>query len=141
MSTDEPSPGGGTRACSGYSRRLRCSLLAAEVRLERGRVCARLRGELDIYSADELGAALHAAQRESRDAGVLFLLEELDFADSSGLGVLVGTLKRARAAGGAVALVRVPDSLRKTLRITGLAAHLPAFPNCAEGWAFLESRP
>ncbi len=134
----EPSPGG-TRARPGYSRRFLSSLLSAEIWLERGLVAARLRGELDIYSAADLGVALGEAQREAARGSVLFLLDELRFADSSGLGVLVGTLKRARAAGGGVALVAVPEFLLKTLRVTGLATHLPSFATVEEGWDRLET--
>jgi len=138
MPTDVPPRAGPRRARPGYSRRLHSGPLSAEVWLERGRVAARVRGDLDIFSAGELAAALTAAQREAPDPGVLFLLDELGFADSSGLGVLVGAFKRARAAGGRVALVGVPDFLRKTLRIAGLAAHLPSFPTYEEAWAWIE---
>ncbi len=138
MSTLEPARGG-RRARPGYRRELRSSLLSGEIWLERGRVAARLRGELDIYCAADLGSALEAAQREAPEPGVLLLLGELGFADSSGLGLLVGTLKRARAGGGAVALVAAPEFLRKTLRVTGLAAHLPFFDTFDEGWAWLDT--
>ncbi|MBR7837269.1 STAS domain-containing protein [Actinospica durhamensis] len=134
----EPSPGG-ARARPGYSRRFPSSLLSAEIWLERGLVAARLGGELDIYSAADLGAALGEAQREADRGSVLFLLEALTFADSSALGVFVGALKRARAAGGGVALVGVPEFLLKTLRVTGLATHLPAFATVEEGWDRLET--
>lgn len=141
MSTDVPPRPGPRRARPGYSRRLRCGLLSADLWLERGRVAARVGGDLDVFSAGDLGAALTVAQREVPDAGVLFLLHELGFSDSSGLGVFVGAFKRARAAGGAVALVAVPDYLVKTLRITGLAAYLPAFPTFEEAWDWMERRP
>lgn len=140
MSSDEPPPGS-RRARPGYSHRLRCGLLSAEIWHERGRVAAALRGELDVYSAGEVRLALDTAQRQALEADVLFLVEGLGFTDSSGLGVFVGALKRARAAGGAVALVTAPDFLVKTLRITGLSAHLPAFPTFEEGWDWLDRRP
>lgn len=141
MSTDDPPWTGPRRARPGYSRRLRSGLLSAEVWMERGRVAARLRGDLDVLSAGEVAAAVTAAQRQTRDAGVLFLLDGLGFSDSSGLGVFVGAFKRARAAGGSVALVTVPDYLVKTLRITGLTAYLPAFPTFEEAWEWLERPP
>lgn len=141
MSSDDPPRPGPRRARPGYSHRVRCGLLSAELWLERGRVAARVGGDLDVFSAGDLGAALTLAQREAPDAAVLFLLHELGFSDSSGLGVFVGAFKRARAAGGAVALVAVPDYLVKTLRITGLAAYLPSFPTFEEAWDWMERRP
>jgi len=47
-------------------------------------------------------------------------LEAVDFMDSSGLGVLVGGLKRVRARDGAVHIVCTKEKILKIFRITGL---------------------
>jgi anti-sigma B factor antagonist len=47
-------------------------------------------------------------------------LGQVEFLDSTGLGVLVGTLKRLRTVGGTFALVCSRDSVLKIFRITGL---------------------
>ena len=47
-------------------------------------------------------------------------LQGVDFLDSSGLGVLVGGLKRARQAGGSLQLVCTQHPVLKVLRVTGL---------------------
>lgn len=137
MEQIEPVPGGRREALA-RGQRARHGLLEIEARLDGGRAVVRLAGELDIFSARELGSALGLVQRCAPDPGVLLLLGGLGFCDSSGLGVLVGTFKRAKAAGGAVALVAVPEFLVKMLRITGLAGLLPYFPTFEEGWAWLD---
>ena len=48
-------------------------------------------------------------------------LEDVGFLDSSGLGVLVGGLKRLRARDGSLQLICSQDRLLKAFRITGLA--------------------
>jgi anti-sigma B factor antagonist len=126
--------------CEGAApgQRPRRGLLDCEARLDRGRLVVRLAGELDIFSAGRLARAFGLAQRRAPDPCVLLLLGGLTFSDSSGLGVLVGTFKRAKARGGAVALVAVPEFLVKVLRITGLAGLMPCFPTPEEGWAWLD---
>ena len=47
-------------------------------------------------------------------------LEEVEFIDSTGLGVLVGALKRMRARGGSLSLVCHQEGLLRVFTITGL---------------------
>jgi anti-sigma B factor antagonist len=69
---------------------------------------------------------------------LVLVLTGLAFADSSGLGVLVGAYKRAKVRGGAVALVESPEHLQRVLRITGLDTLLPAFDTLEAAWAHLD---
>ena len=48
-------------------------------------------------------------------------MEDVEFLDSTGLGVLVGGLKKVRAHDGSMELVCTQDRLLKIFRITGLA--------------------
>ena len=48
-------------------------------------------------------------------------MEKVDFLDSTGLGVLVGGLKKVRAHDGSMRLICNQERLLKIFRITGLA--------------------
>ena len=48
-------------------------------------------------------------------------MESVEFLDSTGLGVLVGGLKKVRAHDGSLELICTQDRLLKIFRITGLA--------------------
>ena len=86
-----------------------------------GADCAvlRIRGEVDVYSAPQL-----------RERVILLLsggirhviadLREVDFLDSNGLGVLVGSLKRLREQDGSLKLVTREGKIPHLFRITGL---------------------
>jgi anti-sigma B factor antagonist len=77
-----------------------------------------VRGEVDAYSAPQLREALR--EMDGREARLLVDLNGVDFMDSSGLGVLIGALKRAREQRGELALVCTGQSLLRLLAITGL---------------------
>lgn len=88
---------------------------------ERPRVTVR--GEVDVYTSPELKQAFESVlQGDAGAQTVVIDLSRLDFIDSTGLGVLVGALKRARASGGDVVLTTPPTSIMKVFEITGLTS-------------------
>jgi anti-sigma B factor antagonist len=94
-----------------------------------------LEGEVDVYTAPGLKTQLV----ELIDDGCISIildLEKVAFIDSSGLGVLVGVLRRAREKGGAVRIICTRDSVLKIFRITGLDKVFPIFPDAAEALEF-----
>jgi anti-sigma B factor antagonist len=76
-------------------------------------------GEVDLYTAPRLREQLDEAI-ESGSQRLIVDLSELDFIDSTGLGVLVGALKRARQGGGELTLRSPTRSTYKILEIAGL---------------------
>ena len=57
------------------------------------------------------------------DAGTTRIVLDLaatEFVDSSGLGAVIGGLKRARVAGGDLRIAAVPEAVRTVLRLTNL---------------------
>lgn len=78
-------------------------------------------GEIDVATSPELRRELH--QLADRDASTIVLdLREVTFIDSSGLGVLVGVLKRLREKNRPEVLVLegLQDPVRRVFDITGL---------------------
>src|SRR3954466_12402929 len=79
-----------------------------------------VQGEIDIYTAPRLRELL--IDLVSKGSYQLVVnLEKVGFLDSTGLGVLVGGLRRVRAHDGSLDLVCTQDRLLKIFRITGLA--------------------
>lgn len=76
-------------------------------------------GEVDIYTSPALKSALAAAAADGCST-LIVDLNGVGFIDSSGLGVLVGALRRAREAGGDLRVVSVQEGIARILRITGL---------------------
>jgi anti-sigma B factor antagonist len=77
-------------------------------------------GEIDVYTAPRLRDRITELVGDGAYQLVVDL-EGVDFLDSTGLGVLVGGLKKVRAHGGSLQLVCTQERLLKIFRITGLA--------------------
>ena len=84
-------------------------------------------GEVDVYTAPRLRERL-VELVDSGARNVVVDLGRVDFLDSTGLGVLVGALKRLRAVGGTFGLVCAKEPLLKIFRITALDQVFPLHP-------------
>jgi anti-sigma B factor antagonist len=82
-------------------------------------------GELDLYTAPRLRDAVIEAI-DGGTTNVVLDIADVGFIDSTGLGALVGCLKRAREHSGSLVIV-APDTspLHKLLTLTGLDDALP----------------
>jgi anti-sigma B factor antagonist len=76
-------------------------------------------GEIDVYTAPQLRERLIELV-EGGGRHIVVDMEQVEFLDSTGLGVLVGGLKRARAQDGSLGLVCAQERILKIFRITGL---------------------
>jgi anti-sigma B factor antagonist len=83
-----------------------------------------VKGEIDVYTAPKLREKLIELVSEG-SYDVVVNLEGVDFLDSTGLGVLVGALKRVKAHDGSLALVCTQDKILKIFKITGLTKVFP----------------
>ena len=76
-------------------------------------------GEIDVYSAptlrDQLNGLVAAGPHH-----LIVDMQGVEFLDSTGLGVLVGGLKRVRTQEGTLRLVCSQERVLKVFRITGL---------------------
>jgi anti-sigma B factor antagonist len=78
-----------------------------------------LRGEIDVYTAPRLRQAIIDLV-EGGATRIVVDMEKVDFLDSTGLGVLVGGLKRVRVKDGSLSIVTTQDKILKIFDITGL---------------------
>ncbi len=100
--------------------------LKIEVEEKDGVMLLKLDGEVDVYTAPKLKSRLVDLVDQGKFK-IVVDLEQVDFMDSSGLGVLVGGLKRVRSHDGAIALICTQENILKIFRITGLVKVFPIF--------------
>lgn len=85
-----------------------------------------LEGEVDVYTAPRLKSRLVDLVDQGKYQ-IVVDLEQVDFMDSSGLGVLVGGLKRVRTRDGAIHIICTKEKILKIFRITGLTKVFPIY--------------
>jgi anti-sigma B factor antagonist len=84
-----------------------------------GRTVIEVSGEIDVYTAPRLREALISLV-DTGNHHLIVDMEGVEFLDSTGLGVLVGGLKRVRAHDGGIDLVCTQGRILRIFRITGL---------------------
>jgi anti-sigma B factor antagonist len=93
--------------------------LIKNIRQKDGVTVIEMASRFDATTAPQVKAQL----RDLVAAGqcrIVVNLKALEFIDSSGLGVLVGTLRRCVAVGGEMCLAEVPEFARSVLELTRL---------------------
>lgn len=78
-----------------------------------------LEGELDVSTADKLKEHLHAlVKKEIVDMKIN--LTNLDYIDSTGLGVMIGVLKELKISDKEIYIIDPKSNVKKIFTITGL---------------------
>ncbi|MFG2385086.1 STAS domain-containing protein [Streptomyces avermitilis] len=96
-----------------------------------GLAIAAVLGDVDTRTADTLRR--EASGILERGCPHLVLdLSQVGFCDSAGLSALIGLWHAAKAVGGVLGLVNVPDRLMRMLALTGVDAVLPVHATAAE---------
>ena len=107
------------------------------VRRERGVVIAAVTGDVDISTV----ATLRECLLELADGGGTLIvdLNRVAFIDSSGLGALVGTARRAAEHGGSLLAVCAQPQPRRLLWTTGVDKRIPLSATVAGALMFQEA--
>ncbi|MBC7247425.1 MAG: STAS domain-containing protein [Actinobacteria bacterium] len=85
-----------------------------------------LSGEVDVYSAPKLRNVIRDLVDEGKYR-VVVDLEKVAFMDSTGLGVLVGGLKRVKHHQGELGIICNQERILRIFRITGLTKVFPIY--------------
>lgn len=93
-------------------------------------------GTVDVYTAPCLKAKVQEQLREERVHLVIDLCH-VDYLDSTGLGVILGAMKRARAQNGNLVLVASNPKIRRIFEITGLNKIVSVFERLDEAVRFV----
>ena len=78
-----------------------------------------LKGELDVSTADKLKEYLHNLADE-KILDMKINLDKLDYIDSTGLGVMIGVLKKLKTDNKEMHILNPKSNVKKIFTITGL---------------------
>jgi anti-sigma B factor antagonist len=110
--------------------------LKVEARRTDGAVVLEVGGEVDVQTAPALRDALEALD-EAAESVVVVDMTEVEFLDSTGLGVLVSALQRARTRDARLGLVIAQERVLKLFNVTGLSEEFEIFSTIDEAQAGL----
>lgn len=96
-----------------------------------GTAVLTLGGRLNMVSAAQLKTAINEAVEAGRTR-VVIDLADVGFMDSSGLGVLIAGLKRARQDGGDLRITGVTQQVATVLQLTNLDRVLQSYADAEE---------
>lgn len=104
-----------------------------EIEIEdQGDYCVlRPRGDLDVYTVGSLRDAL-GKMIATKTPKVVVDLDEVPFMDSSGLGALMGGVRRLRETGGDLAIACTREQHLKLFTITGFGEGVSIAPTVEE---------
>lgn len=108
--------------------------LSLDTRHENGHTIIEVGGEIDVYTAPKLRDQISELVADG-NYNLVIDLENVDFLDSTGLGVLVGGLKKLRAHDGSMLLICTQERLLKIFRITQLAKVFSIYQSQADALA------
>ena len=91
----------------------------------------RPEGDLDVYTVGSLRDAIGTII-ESDDPHIVVDLDNVPFMDSSGLGALMGGVRRVREAGGDLAIACTREQHLKLFTITGFGEGVSIAPTVEE---------
>lgn len=100
--------------------------LTINSRTEGTRRIVVLAGECDLATAPQLQEAV-ADLRAPEVSELILDVAELAFMDSTGLGVIVGALKRLRETGGVLKIAGAQGAVSRVLEVSGIDRIIPMF--------------
>jgi anti-sigma B factor antagonist len=113
------------------------SLTSKPIDADGGVVAVAVSGEIDLFTAPELKAAI-ADAIDGGSTRIVVDLTQTTFLDSTALGVLIGAVKRLRSSEGALSIVNTDATIAKTFEITGLDQIFTIRPTREEAVAALD---
>ena len=87
---------------------------------ERKTLIARITGELDMVVADDFRREIDILMDNNCCSNLILNLKEVNFIDSSGLGVILARYKNITMGGGKIAIVGAPPQVRRILELSGI---------------------
>lgn len=101
--------------------------MSVQTRYEHGVLVINLQGELDHHAVEQIRDNIESQLEQNNYQGLVMSFRNIDFMDSSGLGLILGRLRTVSQHGGQMALCEVSNPLKKLFEMSGLLKVLPVY--------------
>jgi len=89
----------------------------------------RLDGELDHHTAEEIRNEIDKEIDKNNSKNIIFDLSNMNFMDSSGIGVVIGRYKKVSKLGGQAAVVHMNSRIERIFKMSGLLNIVKKYEN------------
>jgi stage II sporulation protein AA (anti-sigma F factor antagonist) len=96
-------------------------------RIVDGILVVRLQGELDHHGVEQIRNDIETRLEEIHYQALVLCFADIQFMDSSGLGLILGRYRSVSSRGGKMVLCEVTNPLQKLFDMSGLLKILPVY--------------
>ncbi|MGL4344374.1 MAG: STAS domain-containing protein [Cellulosilyticaceae bacterium] len=100
--------------------------------VEKGVLLVTVVGEIDHHTSVEIRETVDREFQKKRAKNIAFDFENIQFMDSSGIGMLMGRYRNVAICGGSVGLYNVHGNIDKLLGISGVYKLMRVYANKSE---------
>lgn len=112
--------------------------LHTTIKHHRNIVIAELQGELDHHTAETVRQELDEALMKASAKYLIVNAKNLDFMDSSGIGVIIGRYKLIKAKQGKMLICNMNETISKLLELSGIFKIIDTFEDESAALSSLE---
>ncbi len=100
----------------------------------------KLFGELDHHCSEQIRKKIDNEILNKNPSNIIFDMENLNFMDSSGIGVIIGRYKLLSSKGGKVIIVNQKPQVKRLYEICGLKRIIPEYEDTRTAIKTLKER-
>lgn len=89
----------------------------------------RIDGDIDHHTCEEIRNKVDQEINRRNPRSIIFDMKNVNFMDSSGIGVLIGRYKLIMANGGIAAMIDLKPQIKRVYDICGLKKIIPIYEN------------
>lgn len=98
-----------------------------QIRTNGNTLIVKVTGDMDHHNAGTLRSAIDREIRQRPVKNLVFDLSELDFMDSSGIGLILGRYKRIKELEGNVFIAAARPEVERIINLSGLHKIIPLY--------------
>lgn len=89
----------------------------------------RIDGDIDHHTCEEIRNKVDQEISRRNHKNIIFDMKNVNFMDSSGIGVIIGRYKLIMNSGGITAMINVKPQIKRVYEICGLKKIIPIYEN------------
>ncbi|HHW68232.1 MAG: hypothetical protein PWP07_1093 [Epulopiscium sp.] len=106
--------------------------------MKKGSLIVRISGEIDHHTSEDIREKLDREYQRQNAKNIIFDFSDIQFMDSSGIGVIMGRYKNVKERGGQVGIFNVQPQIDRIFQLSGLYKIINHYQSLDEAVASLQ---